>query len=158
MRSTWQICSGEACKADGTHRTYCLHAHIALKRRTPDDVSPLIMATLALDKCQLNPLGRASVKSHFLAKGFSRSFAPRLDSAALAFLVYGFHSDGKNAVERDRFHEDVEIGRAGCSPGSKENFTLRHDLFKLICDVVSHPFFTFHIVLIACHSVVRGTA
>lgn len=92
---------------------------------------------LALEKCRLNPLGRTSVKSHFLTKGFSPSFSSNLDSASLAFLVSGYHTDGKNAVERDRFHDDVDVGRAGCRPNSQENFNLRQDMFKLICDTVS---------------------
>ncbi|EPS93652.1 hypothetical protein FOMPIDRAFT_1055766 [Fomitopsis schrenkii] len=90
--------------------------------------------TLPLERCQLNPLGRKSVKEYFLSRGISNSLQPRLDSAALGFLVFGLHSDGDHHVARDRFHDAFRTGRKGCSPGSRENYDLRQDLFKLMCD------------------------
>lgn len=119
------------------------NAHLALKKgaheRYAHPNSPMGFDTLPLERCQLNPLGRKSVKEYFLSRGISNSLQPRLDSAALGFLVFGLHSDGDHHVARDRFHDAFRTGRKGCSPGSRENYDLRQDLFKLMCDAVSLP-------------------
>ena len=86
--------------------------------------------------------------SHFLAKGVDRSFTSKLDSAALGFLVSGSHADRKYAVARNHFHEDMNIGRTGCAPNSRDNYNLRMDVFRLICDAVSALSFILFAVLI----------
>lgn len=113
---------------------------------------------LDIDKCQLNPLGRRSVTSYFLERGVNLSFVSKLDSASLGFLVSGSHADGKHAVERDHFHEEFRIGRAGSTAGPRENYNMRQDIFKLICDAVSLLFYCRLAMLIALSRAALWTA
>lgn len=103
----------------------------------------MVFDTLPLDKSQLNPIGRRSVKTYFLDTGVNPLLTSRVDSASLGFLVSGSHADGHHTVQRDRFHDAFRIGRRGCKD-SRENYDLRQDIFGLICDTVSPP--SFHLL------------
>ncbi|OBZ76608.1 hypothetical protein A0H81_03871 [Grifola frondosa] len=86
------------------------------------------MATLPISKCQLNPVGVASLRKILGTGDLYQTYQTKFDAADLAFFLAGAHSDGSHYFDSDKFHPWFHVSREHTPSGDEG--TAAHAAFR----------------------------